>query len=331
LILAIESSCDDSAIAIVEIDTLKNIFHHKITQTADHCAFGGVVPELAARLHAENLPKILELVKDKLPLIRAVAVTNAPGLTVALAEGVVMAQALSLALDIPLIAVNHLKGHIASLFIEREMELDFGVVLVSGGHTIIVKASDYMEIKEVATTIDDSLGEAFDKVSKMMGLGYPGGAIIENLALSGDENRFDFPLPLASKKQMAFSYSGLKNSVRLKILELGKLADQDKCDIAASFQKIAFKHLLDKTEIFIKSSKIKKLGVVGGVSANRYLRDRFVSLCQKYSIEPLFAPLEFCSDNGVMIARAAVEEFRLGSFVNPASIKIESRVGFSRE
>ena len=325
MILAIESSCDDSALALLEIDTLKLIFHDRMVQN------GGVVPELAARLHAVNLPKLLESVVDYLPRVKAVAVTHEPGLTVALAEGVVMAQALALALKVPLIAVNHIKGHLCSLFVETPSCFPLSVLMASGGHTLIIEAHDYGRMRQIAASIDDSMGEAFDKVAKMLGLGYPGGPLIEALAQKGDENRFDFPLPLKHDARLAFSYSGLKNSVRLAIEALGEPGEQDKADIAASFQKAAVGHLLFKTRRYLQQARPERMGLVGGVSANRYLRERFTALCAEFKCEPLFAPLSFCADNAAMIARAALEQYRLGEFADPAGIKIRSRAPLSKE
>ena len=171
MILAIESSCDDSSISITKIDTLELVFHKKISQEIEHSIYGGVVPELAARLHIEALPKILEECKEYLKDLKAVAVTNAPGLSVTLTEGVSMAKAISIALNIPIIAVNHLKGHIYSLFIEKDAIFPMTTLLVSGGHTQIIEASSLNDMKILGKTLDDSFGESFDKVSKMLKLG----------------------------------------------------------------------------------------------------------------------------------------------------------------
>ncbi|MFY4845273.1 tRNA (adenosine(37)-N6)-threonylcarbamoyltransferase complex transferase subunit TsaD, partial [Aliarcobacter butzleri] len=232
MILSIESSCDDSSIAITEIKTNKLIYHKKISQELQHSIYGGVVPELAARLHVEALPKILEECKEYFPLLKAIAVTNAPGLSVTLMEGVTMAKALSISLNLPLIAVNHLKGHIYSLFIEKQEVLPITILLVSGGHTQIIEANSLNDMKVVATTIDDSFGESFDKVSKMLGLGYPGGPIVQEYSLKGDVNRFDLPIPLSQSPKIEFSYSGLKNAVRLHIEKLENseegIREQDK-------------------------------------------------------------------------------------------------------
>ena len=213
MILSIESSCDDSSIAITEIKSRKLIYHKKISQELEHSRYGGVVPELASRLHAQALPAILSECEPWFPFLKAVAVTNEPGLGVTLIEGVTMAKALSIALSIPILPINHLKGHIYSLFIEKESLLPITVLLVSGGHTQLIEVKSFQEMQTVATTMDDSYGESFDKVAKMMSLGYPGGPLIEKLAQSGDANRFAFTVPLWQSPLIAFSYSGLKNQI----------------------------------------------------------------------------------------------------------------------
>ncbi len=246
MILSIESSCDDSSIAITEIATNRLIYHKKISQELQHSVYGGVVPELAARLHVEALPKILEECKEYFSSLKSVAVTNAPGLSVTLMEGVTMAKALALSLDIPLIAVNHLKGHIYSLFIEKDAILPLTVLLVSGGHTQIIEVNSLTDMKILASTMDDSFGESFDKVAKMLNLGYPGGPVIQELAFKGDNQKFDFPVPLRQSPKIEFSYSGLKNAVRVEIEKQGDLSDEIKADICASFQKTAVEHIMQK-------------------------------------------------------------------------------------
>ncbi|BAF70769.1 tRNA (adenosine(37)-N6)-threonylcarbamoyltransferase complex transferase subunit TsaD [Nitratiruptor sp. SB155-2] len=316
MILSIESSCDDSSIAITRIKDYKLLFHKKISQELAHSEYGGVVPELASRLHAEALPKILEEAKEFLPQIKAIAVTNEPGLSVTLLEGIMMAKALHLALNVPLIGVNHLIGHVYSLFIEKEAVLPKMVLLVSGGHTMILDVKGYKDIKVLATTLDDSFGESFDKVAKMMGLGYPGGPVIEKLAQKGDANRFDFPIPLKNAKELAFSYSGLKNAVRLALSEMENLSEQDMADIAASFQKAAIAHLLQKTKKACEIYKPSDFAIVGGASANMALRKAFEQECAKRAIPIAFAKLEYCSDNAAMIGRAAVEAFLMNDFTD---------------
>src|SRR5210317_1451198 len=183
MILSIESSCDDSSIAITEIATKKILYHKKISQEAEHSCYGGVVPELASRLHAVALPEILQETKPYFQKLKAIAVTNQPGLGVTLLEGIAMAKTLSSLLDIPLIPVHHLKGHIYSLFIEKEATFPLLVLLISGGHTQVIRVESFERMEILATSMDDSVGESFDKCAKMMGLGYPGGPLIEALAL----------------------------------------------------------------------------------------------------------------------------------------------------
>lgn len=244
MILSIESSCDDSAIAITDIKTKKLIFHKKISQEIEHSVYGGVVPELAARLHAEALPKILEECRPYINDLKAVAVTSSPGLAVTLVEGVTMAKAVSISLNIPLIGVNHLVGHIYSLFIEKETKFPCTVLLVSGGHTQLMQVESLEKIETVAKSMDDSFGESFDKVAKMMGLGYPGGPLIQELANGGDRKKHNFTIPLSQSPLIAFSYSGLKNAVRLAVEKAENKSEYK--DIAASFEHIATAHLIQK-------------------------------------------------------------------------------------
>jgi N6-L-threonylcarbamoyladenine synthase len=315
LILSIESSCDDSSIAVTDVTTKEVLFHKKISQELEHSSYGGVVPELAARLHATALPAILEQTREFFPSLKAVAVTSEPGLSVTLVEGITMAKALSISLKIPLIAVNHLYGHIYSLFIEREDFFPHLSLLVSGGHTMVMRVGGYEKFEILAKSMDDSFGESFDKVAKMIGLGYPGGPIVEKMAKEGDEDRFDFTIPLKNSSLIAFSYSGLKNQVRLAIKELkDEITHQDKCDICASFQKTATAHLIQKTKKIFKNSSIKDLSIVGGASANLYLRDKFEKLCEEFGVRLHLTPLKYCSDNAVMIGRYAIEAYMRGDF-----------------
>lgn len=322
MILSIESSCDDSSIAITDINTKKLLYHKKISQELEHSVYGGVVPELASRLHAEALPKILEECQPYFCDLKAVAVTTAPGLNVTLVEGVTMAKALSLSLSIPMIAVNHLKGHIYSLFIEEETRFPLTVLLVSGGHTQVIEVKGLEEMKMVATTMDDSFGESFDKVSKMMNLGYPGGPVIEKMAREGDAERYPMPLPLSQSPIFAFSYSGLKNAVRLVSMEA---KEEDYPDIAASFQKAAVGHLIHKLKKYFKSSAPEHFAIVGGASANLYLRESIEILLKPYNATLSLARMEYCSDNAAMIGRVAVEMYEKGVFTPLDEVKTEPR------
>jgi N6-L-threonylcarbamoyladenine synthase len=326
LILSIESSCDDSSISITQIETNRLIFHKKISQELQHSIYGGVVPELAARLHVEALPKILEECKEYFSKLKAIAVTNAPGLSVTLMEGVTMAKALALSLDIPLIAVNHLKGHIYSLFIEKNAVLPLAVLLVSGGHTQIIEVNSLNDMKILATTMDDSFGESFDKVAKMLDLGYPGGPIIQELSFGGDNKRFDFPVPLRQSPKIEFSYSGLKNAVRVEIEKQGTLTEEIKADICASFQKTAVEHILQKLKKLFKQKAPKNFAIVGGASANVCLRGEVENLCEKYGTSLMLSELKYCSDNAAMIGRVAVEQYKVSDFININELDVQTRV-----
>ena len=319
MILSIESSCDDSAIAITQIATKKLLFHKKISQELEHSVYGGVVPELAARLHAEALPKILEECRDYFKDLKAVAVTTTPGLSVTLAEGVMMAKAISIALDIPLISVNHLVGHIYSLFIEKEAVFPLSVLLVSGGHTQVMEAKSLEEIKTVAKSMDDSFGESFDKVAKMMNLGYPGGPVIEKLAKEGDRKKYNFTIPLYQSPLIAFSYSGLKNSVRLAVENAN---EGDYKDIAASFEHTATIHIVQKLKKYFKQNPPSRFAIVGGASANLYLRSSIEELLKPYGAELYLSELKYCSDNAAMIGRVAVEMYEKKIFSLHGEIEI---------
>jgi N6-L-threonylcarbamoyladenine synthase len=327
MILSIESSCDDSSIAITSIDTKEILYHKKISQEKQHSVYGGVVPELASRLHAVALPQILEETKPYFEKLKAVAVTNQPGLGVTLLEGIAMAKTLATLQDIPLIPVHHLKGHIYSLFLEKETIFPLLVLLISGGHTQIIKVESFSKMQILATSIDDSVGESFDKCAKMMGLGYPGGPLIEKLALKGDENRFELPVPLRNSPLIAFSLSGLKNAVRLTVERLGgasEMSEQDRADLSASFQKAIKLHLLQKSKKIFAKDSIKDFAIVGGASANKYIRDAYEKLCKEFNKTMHLAPLEYCSDNAAMIGRYAIDAYHKKDFIDPNKIDIVS-------
>ena len=310
------------------------VHYEKISQEKEHAKYGGVVPELAARLHTAALPEVILRAKEHFSALKAIAVTNEPGLSVSLLPGIVAAKALCAALNLPLISVNHLVGHIYSLFLSEQIKLPLGVLLVSGGHTMILDISETGVISVLGATSDDSFGESFDKSAKMLGLGYPGGPQIQNLALKGDDRAYDFSLPLKGTKRLEYSFSGLKNQVRLACLELensripsensripsensripSEIPSQQKANIAASFERVACLHIIDRLKLAFSSQKWARFGVVGGASANLRLRGMLESLCASYDCELLFAPLEYCSDNAAMIARAAVAKYHNKDF-----------------
>jgi N6-L-threonylcarbamoyladenine synthase len=226
---------------------------------------------------------------------------------------------------LPLIPVHHLKGHIYSLFIDKPTRLPLLVLLISGGHTMVlrVRAIDDMEI--LATSMDDSVGEAFDKTAKMMGLGYPGGPIIEELATKGDQDRFNLPVPLRNSPLIAFSLSGLKNAVRLVIERLGgakAMNEQDRRDLSASFQKAIIAHLIQKTKKLFASEPIADFAIVGGASANLAIRDAYQTLCNTFDKNLHTAPIEYCADNAAMIGRYGIDAFQSGLFDDPHNVTI---------
>ncbi len=325
MILSIESSCDDTALAITRIDDHALLHHTKLSQEIEHAKYGGVVPELASRLHATALPRLLESARPWLGDLRAVAITTQPGLAVTLNEGLMMAKTLAVLQKLPLIPVHHLKGHIYSLFINRPTRFPLLVILVSGGHTMVVRARTIDEMEILATSMDDSVGEAFDKTAKMMGLGYPGGPIIEKLARDGDETRFDLPVPLRNSPLIAFSLSGLKNAVRLVIEKLGgpdAMNEQNRRDLAASFQLAITRHLIQKSKKLFAAETIPDVALVGGASANLYLRSAFEKLAAEYGKTLHVAPLEYCADNAAMIGRYGIDAFHAGLTEDPHTVTI---------
>ena len=325
LLLSIESSCDDSSIALTEITTRKLLLHRKISQEAEHARYGGVVPELASRLHAVDLPRLLEGAKEYFDAVSAVAVTNEPGLAVTLNEGVMMAKSFAIFQKLPLVPVHHLKGHIWSLFIEKPTRLPLLVILISGGHTMILRVEGLEAMEILATSMDDSVGESYDKVAKMMGLGYPGGPIVEALAREGDPERFDLPVPLRNSPLIAFSLSGLKNAVRLVVEKLGgagAMSEQDRRDLAASFQKALIAHLIQKSRKLFAAESIPDVALVGGASANLAIRGAFERLCGEFGKRLHTAPLEFCSDNAAMIGRYGIDALAAGFAIDPSEIRV---------
>ena len=336
-ILSIESSCDDSALAYTDGTNTKLLWHEKISQEASHSHYGGVVPELASRLFARDLVQLLENFKQNFPLkdITHIAVTNEPGLSTSLLEGVIMAKALALSLNIPLLGINHLKGHIYSLFIESEAILPLCVLLVSGGHTMLLECYSYNDMRVIANTLDDSFGECYDKAAKMLGLGYPGGMIIDSMAqMALKENiaPIALPIPLVNQNIQSFSFSGLKNAFRLQLekMELKTLIQDSKTQdiknstqakaLALGLQESATTHLIQKCRSYMKqNSHIKHFAIVGGASANSMLREKAQSLATQFDKKLLMSELKYCSDNAAMIGRAAIAKIQYESVMDMES------------
>ena len=327
LILGIESSCDETAASIITENeqgnpvVLSNIVS---SQVEVHREFGGVVPELAARSHVEKIDWIVQKAIDdsgrKIEEIDAVASTAGPGLIVCLSVGLSFGKAFASALNKPFIAINHLEGHAISPKLNSELKYPYLLLLISGGHSQFLNVQGLGKYKRLGTTIDDALGEAFDKTAKLLGIEFPGGPQIEVLAKKGDPNKYDLPKPIFNKGGCNLSFAGLKTAI-LRITKNIK-TDQEKFDLAASFQKTVEEILYKKTKIafseFEKQNNLKdKIFVVaGGVAANKNIRSMLTDLCIEKSYTSMFPPIEFCGDNAAMIAMVGLEKFKLNQFSN---------------
>ncbi len=325
LILGIESSCDETAASIITENeygapvVLSNIIS---SQVDVHKEFGGVVPELAARSHMEKIDLIVKkAINDsghKIKEIDAVASTAGPGLIVCLSVGLSFGKAFASSLNIPFIAVNHLEGHALSPKLNSNLNYPYLLLLISGGHSQFLNVQNLGKYKRLGTTIDDALGEAFDKIAKLLGVEFPGGPQIEILAKKGDPNRYDLPKPIINKGGCNLSFAGLKTAI-LKITKDIK-TDQEKFDLAASFQKTVEKILYKKTKIaFIEfekqnTTKEKIFVVAGGVAANKNIRYMLNNLCKEKGYQSIFPPIEICGDNAAMIALVGLEKFKLKQF-----------------
>ncbi|MCG6914735.1 tRNA (adenosine(37)-N6)-threonylcarbamoyltransferase complex transferase subunit TsaD [bacterium BMS3Abin03] len=306
-VLGIESSCDETSVAILSDDELKA---NLIASQDFHADFGGVVPELSSRAHLQIVKPLMEqaLKKSNLDLsdIDLITATAGPGLIGALLVGLTFAKGLSFSLNKPFIAVNHIEGHIFSGFLMKEKpEFPYIALVVSGGHTLLLYVKSFTEIMQLGTTVDDAVGEAFDKVSKMLGFGYPGGPKIQETSEKGDENKISFPIA-ELKGQYDFSYSGLKTAV-LRFIQKNykngdKIPEQVKKDIAASFQKAAVNALLQNCKKALNDFDVKSISLVGGVAANKKLRNEMIKLANDHNKKIVIPDFEFCGDNAAMIA-----------------------------
>lgn len=311
LILGIETSCDETGIAVVKdgVEVLSNVV---ASQMDTHRLFGGVVPEIASRMHTEVISQLLEqaLVEARLEAhsahapVDAIAATFGPGLMGSLLVGLSFGRALACAWDIPFVPVHHIEGHLFSAFLgEHAPEFPFLALVVSGGHTQIIQCDAPHNYQLLANSRDDAVGECFDKVARLLGLPYPGGPSIQKAAEDGDDSAFDFPLGLAAKDTLDFSYSGLKTAV---LYMLRGMSEAPVADVAASFQRAAIEALMLKTRLAIQRTGIRRLVIAGGVAANRLLRESATQL----DVELFLPPFVYCLDNGAMIAAAADARLR---------------------
>ena len=325
-VLGIETSCDETAASVVawRAGAAPTILSNSVlSQIEEHAAFGGVVPEIAARAHVESLDGIVEAALAdaglELSEIDAVAVTAGPGLVGGLIVGLMTAKAIAAAADKPLMAINHLEGHALTARLTDGLDFPYMLLLVSGGHTQIVLVRGVGDYQRWATTIDDALGEAFDKTAKMMGLAYPGGPNVEKEARRGDSTRFAFPRPMKGSAQPDFSFSGLKTAVRQAATAIAPLSGQDVADICASFQAAVSDALADRVARSLARFReefpdvaLPALVVAGGVAANRKVRAALEAQCAESGFRFIAPPHELCTDNAAMIAWAGIERLRDG-------------------
>ena len=327
LILGIETSCDETAASLITENDQGNpvILSNVVSSQVDiHREFGGVVPELAARSHIEKIDWIVEkAIKEsgkRINEIDAVASTAGPGLIVCLSVGLSFGKAFATSINKPFIAVNHLEGHALSPKIGSNLNYPYLLLLISGGHSQYLSVQQLGKYKRLGTTIDDALGEAFDKTAKLLGIEFPGGPQIEILAAKGDPNKYNLPKPIFNKGGCNLSFAGLKTAV-LRISKNIK-SEKEKFDLAASFQKIIEEILYKKTKnAFIEFEKLnnpkdKVFVVAGGVAANKKIRSMLIKLCKEENYQSIFPPMELCGDNAAMIAMVGLERFKLKQFSN---------------
>ncbi|ACX82902.1 t(6)A37 threonylcarbamoyladenosine biosynthesis protein [Aggregatibacter actinomycetemcomitans] len=309
-ILGIETSCDETGVAIY--DEEKGLVANQLhTQIALHADYGGVVPELASRDHIRKLAPLLQAALKEANLtpedINGVAYTSGPGLVGALLVGATVARALAYAWNVPAIGIHHMEGHLlAPMLEENPPHFPFMALLVSGGHTQLVRVDGVGRYELLGESIDDAAGEAFDKTAKLLGLDYPGGAALARLALNGTPNLFAFPRPMTDRPGLDFSFSGLKtfaaNTLHQVLQEEGNLSEQSKADIAHAFQEAVVDTLAIKCKRALKQTGLKRLVIAGGVSANTQLRQTLAELMQQLGGEVFYPQPQFCTDNGAMIA-----------------------------
>ncbi len=321
-VLGIETSCDDTAAAVVRFSADGCVILSNIVWTDhdDHQPYGGVVPEIAARSHVERLDHTVEKALDHAGImpkdLNAIAATAGPGLVGGVMVGLTTAKAIAMRHDLALIPVNHLEGHALSPRLTETAPFPYLLLLVSGGHTQLVRVDDLGRYVRLGVTIDDAAGEAFDKSAKLLGLGQPGGPHIEAAAKSGNPDRFDFPLPLARHKGCNFSFSGLKTAMREAATALASPTAQDVADLAASFQHAAARHLQAQTEKAMMMLDFpegdRRLAIAGGVAGNAEIKKMLRELCATNSWALIAPPPKLCTDNGAMIALAGAERLAAG-------------------
>jgi N6-L-threonylcarbamoyladenine synthase len=323
-VLGIESTCDETAAAVVETDSAGRgaiLSNAVLSQIAEHAAYGGVVPEIAARAHIDTLDKLIRRALDEAGCgvddLDAIAAAAGPGLIGGVLVGLTTGKAMALAANKPFVAVNHLEAHALTPRLTDGVDFPYLLLLVSGGHSQLVAVNGVGDYRRLGSTVDDALGEAFDKAAKLLGLPYPGGPRVELAAEKGDPTRFDFPRPMSGRKNPDFSFSGLKTAVRLEAQRIAPLSDADVADLCASFQAAAVDVIVDRCRAALRlladaPRPPNALVAAGGVAANGPIRRALARLCAEAGLKLALPPAELCADNGAMIAWAGLERFRLG-------------------
>ena len=333
IVLGLESSCDETAAAVVT-GTREILSNVVLSQTEAHAPFGGVVPEIAARAHVTEMDRLVDQAMKQANVaysdLSAVAATAGPGLIGGVLVGLMTAKAIAAVAGIPLIGVNHLAGHALTARLTDHVEFPYLLLLVSGGHSQLIVVEGVGQYRRLGTTIDDAVGEAFDKTAKMLDLGFPGGPAVEKAAAFGNPDRFDFPRPMKGREGCNFSFSGLKTAVRQAHDKLGNDATpEDIADLAASFQKAAVDSLMDRVshalELFMSEHEgAATLVVAGGVAANQYLKQELGHLTRTRGVKLVVPPPKLCTDNGAMIAWAGIERLKAG-FTDPLDLAARAR------
>jgi len=320
IVLGIETSCDETGVALYDSDAGLRA-HALFSQVDIHAEYGGVVPEIASRDHVRKLLPLINQCLRKAGLTRddidAVAYTAGPGLIGALLVGTATGRSIGMALGVPALAVNHMEGHLLAPMLEDEHpDVPFVALLVSGGHSMLVEVRAIGEYKILGETLDDSAGEAFDKTAKLLGLGYPGGPALAKLAEHGNADRFRFPRPMTDRPGLDFSFSGLKTHTRNLWLK-GEKDDETRADIAAGFQQAVVDTLMIKCRRAMQQTRAQQLVIAGGVGANLSLRQTLQQAGKKYGWKVSYPRLEFCTDNGAMIAFAGCQRLMAGEQTGP--------------
>ena len=323
VVLGIETSCDETAASVVTKDAatgegriLSNVV---LSQIEDHRPYGGVVPEIAARAHIEHLDSLVARAMAEADVdftgLDAVAATAGPGLIGGVLVGLMTGKALAAAQGLPFLAINHLEAHALSARLLDDVDFPYVLLLVSGGHCQLLKVAGVGNYTRLGTTIDDAVGEAFDKVAKILGLGYPGGPAVERIAKTGNPTHFSLPRPMVGRPGCDFSFSGLKTAVK-RLADgcagEGKISEKDAADLAAAFQVTVGDILADRTAAAMDRAGAMPLVIAGGVAANSYLRERLDALCRARNNRLIAPPVRLCTDNGAMVAWAGIERFELG-------------------